>query len=164
MLLLKSFPGCVTDAPADADSASPSGTFAAKLVPIGFGIRKLQISVVIEDAKVESMDAILEEELVRDGESETIQSADIASFNKLVSFWGGPGNARCSGWSAGVPRQKSWECKAAPLAWCCWAVQRLHASFVTLRSTCSFNVLRSACFGKHGCWLPCCTALWWSAL
>ena len=58
---------------------------AAKLVPIGFGIRKLQITAVIEDAKVESMDSILEEELVRDGESETIQSADIAAFNKLVS-------------------------------------------------------------------------------
>ena len=57
---------------------------AAKLVPIGFGIRKLQITAVIEDAKVESMDSILEEELVRDGESETIQSADIAAFNKLV--------------------------------------------------------------------------------
>jgi len=56
---------------------------ASKLVPIGFGIRKLQITAVIEDAKVESMDSILEEELVRDGESETIQSADIAAFNKL---------------------------------------------------------------------------------
>ena len=60
---------------------------AAKLVPIGFGIRKLQITAVIEDAKVESMDSILEEELVRDGESETIQSADIAAFNKLLGWW-----------------------------------------------------------------------------
>ena len=56
---------------------------ASKLVPIGYGIKKMQITAVIEDAKVESMDAIIEEELVRDGESETIQSIDIISFNKL---------------------------------------------------------------------------------
>ena len=57
--------------------------FAAQLVPVGFGIRKMQISAVIQDSKVESMDAIIEEELVRDGESEFIQSIDIVSFNKL---------------------------------------------------------------------------------
>ena len=56
---------------------------ASKLVPIGYGIKKMQITAVIEDAKVESMDAIIEEELVRDGDSETIQSIDIISFNKL---------------------------------------------------------------------------------
>lgn len=56
---------------------------AAKLVPVGFGIRKMQITAVIEDAKVESMDTIIEEELVRDGESENIQSIDVVSFNKL---------------------------------------------------------------------------------
>lgn len=38
---------------------------AAKLVPVGFGIKKLQITAVIEDSKIESMDAIIEEELVR---------------------------------------------------------------------------------------------------
>ena len=56
---------------------------AAKLVPVGFGIRKMQITAVIEDAKVESMDTIIEEEIVRDGESENIQSIDVVSFNKL---------------------------------------------------------------------------------
>lgn len=56
---------------------------SSKLVPVGYGIKKLQITAVIEDSKVESMDAIIEEELVRDGESETIQSIDIVSFNKL---------------------------------------------------------------------------------
>ena len=56
---------------------------ACKFVPIGYGIKKMQITAVIEDAKVESMDAIIEEELVRDGESETIQSIDVVSFNKL---------------------------------------------------------------------------------
>ncbi|KAK9785783.1 hypothetical protein WJX73_009286 [Symbiochloris irregularis] len=56
---------------------------ACKLVPVGYGIRKMQITAVIEDAKVESMDAIIEEELVRDGESDNIQSIDVVSFNKL---------------------------------------------------------------------------------
>ena len=56
---------------------------AAQLVPVGFGIRKMQITAVIEDAKVESMDGIIEDEIVRDGESEYIQSVDIVSFNKL---------------------------------------------------------------------------------
>ncbi|KAL3148989.1 hypothetical protein ABBQ32_001845 [Trebouxia sp. C0010 RCD-2024] len=55
----------------------------SKLVPVGFGIRKMQITAVIEDAKVESMDSIIEEEIVRDGESEYIQSIDVVSFNKL---------------------------------------------------------------------------------
>lgn len=55
----------------------------SKLVPVGFGIKKLQITCVIEDAKIESMDTIIEEELVRDGESENIQSIDVVSFNKL---------------------------------------------------------------------------------
>lgn len=33
--------------------------------------------------QVESMDAIIEEELVRDGESDNIQSIDVVAFNKL---------------------------------------------------------------------------------
>ena len=56
---------------------------SSKLVPVGFGIKKLQITCIIEDAKVESMDGIIEDELVKDGESEYIQSIDIAAFNKL---------------------------------------------------------------------------------
>ena len=43
----------------------------------------MQITAIIEDAKVESMDSIIEEEIVKDGESETIQSIDVVSFNKL---------------------------------------------------------------------------------
>lgn len=35
------------------------------MVPVGFGIKKLQITCVIEDAKVESMDAVIEDDLVR---------------------------------------------------------------------------------------------------
>ena len=56
---------------------------SSKLVPVGFGIKKLQITCIIEDAKVESMDGIIEDELVKDGESEYIQSIDIVAFNKL---------------------------------------------------------------------------------
>ena len=55
----------------------------SKLVPVGFGIKKMQITCVIEDWKVESVDSIIEEELVRDGESDNIQSIDIVAFNKL---------------------------------------------------------------------------------
>ena len=53
------------------------------LVPIGFGIKKLQITCIIEDFKVPSFDEIIEDHIVMDGENEYIQSADIAAFNKL---------------------------------------------------------------------------------
>ncbi|KAM0683373.1 Translation elongation factor 1 beta [Mitosporidium daphniae] len=52
---------------------------SSKLVPIGYGIRKLQISCAIEDAKV-SMDSV--EELIV-GFEDLVQSIDIVSFNKL---------------------------------------------------------------------------------
>lgn len=55
----------------------------AKLVPVGFGIKKLQITAVIEDAKIESFDAIIEDDLVKDGDSENIQSVDVVAFNKI---------------------------------------------------------------------------------
>ena len=56
---------------------------SSKLVPVGFGIKKLQITCIIEDSKVPSMDEIIEDQLVLDGESEFIQSVDIVAFNKL---------------------------------------------------------------------------------
>lgn len=52
---------------------------ASKLVPIGYGIKKLQISCVIEDDKVGLdmiNDAICELE-------ELVQSVDVVSFNKV---------------------------------------------------------------------------------
>ncbi|GMH40114.1 hypothetical protein BSKO_08018 [Bryopsis sp. KO-2023] len=55
----------------------------SKFVPVGFGIKKLQITAVIEDAKVESFDEIIEDYLVKDGESDFIQSVDIVAFNKI---------------------------------------------------------------------------------
>lgn len=51
----------------------------SKIVPIGYGINKLQITLVIEDDKV-SMD-LLEEEIM--GLEEFVQSVDTVSFNKI---------------------------------------------------------------------------------
>jgi elongation factor 1-beta len=51
----------------------------SKLVPVGYGIKKLQISAVIEDAKVST--DWLEEEIT--GFTEYVQSMDIAKFNKI---------------------------------------------------------------------------------
>ncbi|KAL0219903.1 hypothetical protein P9112_005556 [Eukaryota sp. TZLM1-RC] len=49
-------------------------------VPIGFGVSKLQQTLVIEDEKIPSMDEVQEaiEEL-----DDYVQSTDIVSFNKL---------------------------------------------------------------------------------
>jgi len=52
---------------------------ASKLVPVGYGIRKLQITCVIEDDKVSVDD--LEEKIT--GFDDFVQSVDVASFNKL---------------------------------------------------------------------------------
>ncbi|KAH9902221.1 hypothetical protein F4778DRAFT_781456 [Xylariomycetidae sp. FL2044] len=52
---------------------------ASKLVPVGFGIRKLQITLVIEDEKISLSD--LEEE-VQEFE-DYVQSTDIAAMQKL---------------------------------------------------------------------------------
>jgi elongation factor 1-beta len=52
---------------------------ASKLVPVGFGIRKLQINLVVEDEKVSVGD--LEEEI--QGIEEYVQSTDVAAMQKL---------------------------------------------------------------------------------
>jgi len=52
---------------------------ASQLVPVGYGIMKLQISCVIEDDKV-GMD-LVEEQVV--AIEDLVQSMDIASFNKI---------------------------------------------------------------------------------
>jgi len=51
----------------------------SKLVPIGYGIRKLQITVVVEDEKV-SLDALQEQ---IEGDEDHVQSTDIAAMQKL---------------------------------------------------------------------------------
>ncbi|CAB4007033.1 Elongation factor 1-delta, partial, partial [Paramuricea clavata] len=52
---------------------------ASKLVPLAFGIKKLQISCVVEDDKISTDD--LEEEIVKF--EDFVQSMDIAAFNKV---------------------------------------------------------------------------------
>lgn len=52
---------------------------ASKLVPIGFGIRKLQINLVVEDDKISLEE--LEEEI--QGLEDYVQSTDIAAMQKL---------------------------------------------------------------------------------
>jgi elongation factor 1-beta len=52
---------------------------ASKLVPVGFGIRKLQINLVVEDEKI-SLDELSEEIT---GFDEWVQSVDIAAMQKL---------------------------------------------------------------------------------
>ncbi|KAF3360388.1 hypothetical protein VdG1_01348 [Verticillium dahliae VDG1] len=52
---------------------------ASKLVPVGFGIKKLQINLVIEDEKISLSD--LEEEI--QGFEDHVQSTDIAAMQKL---------------------------------------------------------------------------------
>jgi len=52
---------------------------ASKLVPVGYGIKKLQIATVIEDDKV-SVDE-LQEKL--EAFEDFVQSVDIAAFNKI---------------------------------------------------------------------------------
>merc|ERR1711963_776699 len=52
---------------------------AAKLVPVGYGIKKLQISCVVEDAKIGT--DFLEEEIT--SFEDHVQSVDVAAFNKV---------------------------------------------------------------------------------
>lgn len=52
---------------------------AAKLVPLAYGIHKLQISSVVEDDKV-SIDWLTEE---IESNEDLVQSVDIAAFNKI---------------------------------------------------------------------------------
>jgi elongation factor 1-beta len=51
----------------------------SKLVTVGFGIKKLQINLVIEDEKISLSD--LEEEIQEF--EDYVQSTDIATMNKL---------------------------------------------------------------------------------
>ncbi|QIX01405.1 hypothetical protein AMS68_006922 [Peltaster fructicola] len=52
---------------------------ASKLVAVGFGIKKLQINLVVEDEKI-SLDELQEE---IDGFEDYVQSSDIAAMQKL---------------------------------------------------------------------------------
>lgn len=55
---------------------------ASKLVPVGYGIKKLQIMMTIVDDLV-SVDTLVEEQLTAEPCNEYIQSCDIVAFNKI---------------------------------------------------------------------------------
>ncbi|KAL7600974.1 hypothetical protein Lser_V15G22216 [Lactuca serriola] len=55
---------------------------ASKLVPVGYGIKKLQIMMTIVDDLV-SVDTIIEERLTAEPINEYVQSCDIVAFNKI---------------------------------------------------------------------------------
>jgi len=55
---------------------------ASKLVPVGYGIKKLQIMMTIVDDLV-SVDTLIEERLTEEPINEFVQSCDIVAFNKI---------------------------------------------------------------------------------
>lgn len=52
---------------------------ASKLVPVGFGVKKLQINLVVEDEKVSVSD--LQEQI--EAFEDYVQSTDVAAMQKL---------------------------------------------------------------------------------
>ncbi|KAJ0435478.1 putative translation elongation factor EF1B/ribosomal protein S6 [Helianthus annuus] len=59
---------------------------ASKLVPVGYGIKKLQIMLTIVDDLV-SVDTLFEEHLTVEPINEYVQSCDIVAFNKICKFF-----------------------------------------------------------------------------
>lgn len=58
---------------------------AAKLVAVGYGIKKLQIMLTIVDDLV-SVDNVIEERLTTEPINEYVQSCDIVAFNKICKY------------------------------------------------------------------------------
>ncbi|GMJ13692.1 hypothetical protein like AT2G18110 [Hibiscus trionum] len=58
---------------------------ASKLVPVGYGIKKLQIMLTIVDDLV-SVDNLIEEHLTAEPINEYVQSVDIVAFNKICKY------------------------------------------------------------------------------
>ncbi|KAI3765969.1 hypothetical protein L2E82_16016 [Cichorium intybus] len=59
---------------------------ASKLVPVGYGIKKLQIMMTIVDDLV-SVDTLIEERLCEEPINEYVQSCDIVAFNKILFLY-----------------------------------------------------------------------------
>nr|KYP69569.1 Elongation factor 1-delta [Cajanus cajan] len=59
---------------------------ASKLVPVGYGIKKLQIMLTIVDDLV-SVDTLIEERLTVEPINEYVQSCDIVAFNKICKYF-----------------------------------------------------------------------------
>ncbi|ONK59813.1 uncharacterized protein A4U43_C08F11080, partial [Asparagus officinalis] len=68
--------------PAAADKMQLAIYIQAKLVPVGYGIKKLQIMMTIVDDLV-SVDTLIEEHLTVEPANAYIQSCDIVAFNKI---------------------------------------------------------------------------------
>ncbi|XP_044401929.1 elongation factor 1-beta [Triticum aestivum] len=58
------------------------GEHASKLVPVGYGMSKMQIMLTIVDDLL-SVDDLIEDHLCAEPVDEFVQSCDIASFNKI---------------------------------------------------------------------------------
>lgn len=58
----------------------------AKLVPVGYGIKKMQIMLTIVDDLV-SVDDLIEEHLTAEPVNEYVQSCDIVAFNKICKLY-----------------------------------------------------------------------------
>lgn len=58
---------------------------AAKLVPVGYGIKKLQVMMTIVDDLV-SLDELIEDNLQQGECAEFVQSCDIVAFNKICKW------------------------------------------------------------------------------
>ena len=61
---------------------------SSKITTFAFGLKKIQMTAVIEDTKIPSFDEIVEKDILlldedEEGQSELVQSVDILSFNKL---------------------------------------------------------------------------------
>lgn len=56
--------------------------YAAKLMPVGYGIKKLHIMLTIVDDLV-SVDDLIEDRLTAEPINEYVQSCDIVAFNKI---------------------------------------------------------------------------------
>ncbi|KAL1553970.1 elongation factor 1-delta-like [Salvia divinorum] len=59
---------------------------ASKLVPVGYGIKKLQIMITIVDDLV-SVDNLIEDYLTAEPINEYVQSVDIVAFNKICKYF-----------------------------------------------------------------------------
>ncbi|KAF7838178.1 elongation factor 1-delta-like [Senna tora] len=59
---------------------------ASKLVPVGYGIKKMQIMLTIVDDLV-SVDTLIEERLTCEPINEYVQSCDIVAFNKICKYF-----------------------------------------------------------------------------
>ncbi|KAK2997527.1 hypothetical protein RJ639_025790, partial [Escallonia herrerae] len=63
-------------------SVEMPGLLWAKLVPVGYGIKKLTIMMTIVDDLV-SVDSLIEEQLTVEPINEYVQSCDIVAFKKI---------------------------------------------------------------------------------